>query len=72
MLKGKLNTSFGEIWVRKGLVIFQFALSIIFIVGVLVINKQIEFTQTKNLGYNRDNILCFQWKQPSGSSDQNQ
>ena len=68
MLRGKLNTSFSEKWIRKGLVIFQFALSIIFIVGVLVINKQIEFTQTKNLGYNRDNILCFQWKQPSGSS----
>ena len=70
MLKGKLDTSFGEMWVRKGLVVFQFALSIIFIVGVLVIDKQIEFTQTKNLGYNRDNILCFQWKQPSASSDQ--
>ncbi len=68
MLKGKLNTSFGELWVRKGLVIFQFSLSIIFIVGVFVINKQIEFTQTKNLGYNRDNILCFQWKEPPGSS----
>jgi putative ABC transport system permease protein len=68
MLKGKLNTSFGELWVRKGLVIFQFTLSIMFIAGVFVINKQIEFTQTKNLGYNRDNILCFQWKQPFGSS----
>ncbi len=64
MLKGKLNTSFGELWIRKGLVIFQFALSIIFIAGVFVVDKQIEFTQTKNLGYNRDNILCFQWKQP--------
>jgi ABC-type antimicrobial peptide transport system permease subunit len=70
MLQGKLNTSFGELWIRKGLIILQFALSIIFIVGVLVVNKQIEFTQTKNLGYNRDNILCFQWKQPLGSSDQ--
>ena len=68
MLKGKLKTSFGEIWVRKGLVIFQFTLSIIFIVGVFVVNKQIEFTQTKNLGYNRDNILCFQWKEPFGPS----
>ena len=69
MLKGKLNASFMELWVRKGLVVFQFALSIIFIVGVFVIDKQIEFTQTKNLGYNRDNILCFQWKQPSSLSD---
>jgi putative ABC transport system permease protein len=61
VLKGKLNTSIGELWVRKGLVIFQFALSVIFIVGLLIINNQIEFTQTKNLGYNRENIVCFKW-----------
>jgi hypothetical protein len=28
----------------------------------LIINQQIEFTQTKNLGYNKDNIVTFQWK----------
>lgn len=61
VLKGKHNTPLGELWIRKGLVIFQFALSVIFIVGLLIINNQIEFTQTKNLGYNRDNILCFKW-----------
>ncbi len=69
VLKGKLITSLGELWVRKGLVILQFALSVIFIVGLLVINKQIEFTQAKNLGYNRDNILCFKWKEKMSSND---
>ena len=68
MFKGKLNSSSGELWIRKGLVIFQFALSIIFIVSVFVVNKQIEYTQNINLGYNRDNILCLQWKQPSNIS----
>jgi putative ABC transport system permease protein len=62
VLKGKLNTSTGALWVRKGLVIFQFTLSVIFMVGLLVVHEQIKFTQTKNLGYNRDNILSFQWK----------
>ena len=60
VLKGKINTSLGEILVRKGLVIVQFTISVIFIVGVLTINKQIEFIQTKNLGYNRDNIIGFE------------
>lgn len=60
VLKGSLNFSAGSQWIRKGLVVFQFALSVIFIVGVLVINRQMEYTQTKNLGYMRDNILCFQ------------
>ncbi len=62
VLKGKFNTSTGEVWARKGLVVFQFALSIIFIVALLVINRQIAFAQNKNMGYNRDNILSFQWK----------
>ena len=62
VLKGKLRIAFGELWVRKGLVVFQFSLSIIFIVGVLVIKQQIELTQTQNMGYDRDNIISFQWK----------
>jgi putative ABC transport system permease protein len=46
--------------VRKFLVVFQFTLSAIFIVFVLVIYKQMQLIQTKNLGYNRDNILYFE------------
>ena len=60
VLKGKWNALIGDQWVRKGLVVFQFALSVIFIVGVLVIHQQMEYTQTKHLGYNRDNVLTFQ------------
>jgi ABC-type antimicrobial peptide transport system permease subunit len=45
--------------VRKGLVVFQFTLSVVFIIGFIVINKQIAFVQTKNLGYNRDNLITF-------------
>ena len=59
VLKGKLNTSFGELWARKGLVVFQFTLSVVLIVSVLVIYKQIEFVQKKNLGYDKDNVIYF-------------
>ncbi len=57
VLKGKLNNFFGEVWAKKGLVIFQFTLSIILIVSVWVVNKQIQFIQTENLGYSKDNII---------------
>ncbi len=60
VLKGKLTNTFGELWSRKGLVIFQFSLSIILIVGVLIIYKQIQYIQTKNLGYNRENVIYFE------------
>ncbi len=57
VLKGELKGSWGELWARKGLVVFQFFLSVILIVSVLVIYKQIEFLQTKNLGYNKDHLV---------------
>ena len=60
VLKGKLNSSLSEAWIRKGLVVFQFSMSITFIAGFFVVNKQIRFIQTKNLGFNRDNIIRFQ------------
>lgn len=60
VLKGKLNTSVGELWVRKGLVIFQFAVSIILIVTVVVVYKQIDYVQSKNLGYDREHIVHFE------------
>lgn len=59
VLKGKLEKHWGELWLRKGLVVFQFTLSVIFIFGVLVINRQIEYTQEKNLGYDKENLIHF-------------
>ena len=60
VLKGKVQISFGEVWIRKALVVFQFAISVILIVLVLVIYKQVDFIHTKNLGYDRDNVITFQ------------
>jgi putative ABC transport system permease protein len=59
VLKGKLMRSWGEQWTRKGLVVFQFAISLILIVAVIATQQQLAFIQNKNLGYNRDNILYF-------------
>lgn len=59
VLKGTMNVSIGTVWVRKGLVVFQFILSVLLIVSVLVVYKQMDLVQNKNLGYNRDNIITF-------------
>ena len=59
VLKGEIRGSLGELWARRGLVIFQFTLSVILIVSVLVIYKQIQYVQTRNLGYNKDNVVYF-------------
>ncbi len=57
ILKSKTNSSNTELFARRGLVIFQFTLSIILIISVIVINKQIQFIQTKNPGYERERNL---------------
>ncbi len=59
VLKGAVSGSIGELWARKGLVVFQFFLSVILIVSVLVIYQQIKFTQTKNLGYDKSHLIRF-------------
>lgn len=59
-LKGKLLHGMGELWVRKGLVVFQFAVSVIFIISVVVVYRQIDYVQSKNPGYEKDNIVYFE------------
>jgi putative ABC transport system permease protein len=59
VLKSKLSASAGESLMRKGLVVFQFSISIILIVSVLVIYQQMKLVQNTNLGYNKDNIIRF-------------
>ncbi|MDB5088201.1 MAG: FtsX-like permease family protein, partial [Mucilaginibacter sp.] len=59
ILKGQVNGSGSESIVRKILVVFQFAISIVLIVSVMVVYRQMQLIQTKNLGYNKDHIINF-------------
>lgn len=58
-IKGISNNSSGGSWIRRGLVVFQFAISTILILSVLVVYKQIDFIQSKDLGYDSENIIWF-------------
>jgi len=60
ILKGQSPSSWRELFMRKGLVVFQFTLSIVLIVSVLVVYKQIEFTQKGDIGFDKDNIIYFE------------
>lgn len=53
------RNSMGEIWTRQGLVVFQFALSVILIVAVLVVYRQIGYVQSKNVGFQKENVIYF-------------
>ena len=58
-LKGKLPDTAMELLIRNGLVIFQFVISVVLIISVVVIYKQVKFIQTKDPGYDKDNIISF-------------
>lgn len=57
VLKGMMKFTSGATWLRKGLVVFQFVLSIVLIIGTIIVSRQINFVQTVNLGYDRDNLV---------------
>ncbi|MEM9897673.1 MAG: ABC transporter permease, partial [Bacteroidota bacterium] len=59
VLKGQLTASAKDQWFRKGLVVFQFGVSLILIISVIVVYKQMDFIQSKSLGYNKEHILNF-------------
>jgi len=56
---GLFAKSFSNQLVRNGLVVFQFTISIALIVGTLVVFRQLNFMQTRDLGLNKDNVLIF-------------
>ena len=57
VLKGTLKPGSGAGWFRRGLVVFQFVLSIALIIGTIVVSRQVDYTQTKHLGYDRQNLV---------------
>lgn len=67
VLKGKLAGGFKGSWLRSGLVVFQFAISIFLIVGTMVIYNQLNYIRNKEIGYNRQQVLVINNVYPLGA-----
>ncbi|WP_296619472.1 ABC transporter permease, partial [Marivirga sp.] len=61
ILKGTSSKEVGGVSLRKGLVVFQFTLSIILISGTIVVYTQMEHILEKNLGYDQDRMLVVDY-----------
>ena len=57
VLKGVLRFTNGSILFRKGLTVFQFAMSIILLIATIVITRQTNYVQNAHLGYDRENLV---------------
>ncbi|MBJ2173105.1 ABC transporter permease [Aureibaculum sp. A20] len=60
VLKGNMNIGGKSVRLRSSLVVFQFATSVILIIGTLVIYKQMDFVLTKELGYEKEQVLVIE------------
>ena len=61
VLKGKISnrSGRGSLFIRNGLVVFQFTISTLLIIGTLVVFKQLNFFQDTNMGLNKENVLVI-------------
>ena len=67
-----LRSTFGKVGgaanLRKGLVVFQFVLSIVLIVGTFTVYEQLSYIRSKDLGLDRDNVVYLDFQ--GGIKDQ--
>jgi putative ABC transport system permease protein len=55
----RITTGFGSGLLRKGLVVFQFVISISLIAATLVVQRQLDYLQSKNLGFQKEHVLVI-------------
>ncbi|MEM9921936.1 MAG: ABC transporter permease [Bacteroidota bacterium] len=60
VLKGNIRHQSGGIGLRKALVIIQFVLALLLVVGAFVIKQQVQYIQHKNLGISKDNLIVIE------------
>lgn len=61
VLKGlkQFRSNAGALFIRNGLVIFQFTVSTCLIVCTIIVLKQLQFTRSQSVGFNRENIVVI-------------
>jgi putative ABC transport system permease protein len=59
VLKGKIASGFKSSWLRSSLVVFQFSISIMLIIGTIVIYNQLDFIRSRKIGFDREQVLVL-------------
>ncbi len=59
VLKGKLNAGFAKSNLRSVLVTFQFVVSLTLIISTIIVFQQLNYIQSKNVGFNKDQVLIL-------------
>lgn len=57
VLKGNFSTSKQSYWLRNSLLVFQFSIAVVFIIGLLIINSQLKYMRSQDLGFTANQVL---------------
>lgn len=57
VLKSTVKLDGGTLLFRKGLVVFQFVLAVLLITGTIIVSRQMNYMESKDLGYDRENVV---------------
>jgi len=68
VLKGKLVNSLAVVSIRKGLVVFQFVISVVLIIASVVIARQMHFMRTADLGFTSDQQIVIPLRSSAAKS----
>jgi putative ABC transport system permease protein len=59
VLKGNLSLGMKSGAIRSALVVFQFAISIVLIIGTIAVKRQLDYIQNKKIGFNKDQVIVI-------------
>ena len=64
VVRGEISRGRKSLGLRRGLILFQFLISVILINGSLLISKQLKYTREKDLGFEKERILTIDLSSP--------
>ena len=70
VLTGKLRIKAGSGWLRSVLVVLQFSISILIILGTIIIYRQIHYMLNKDLGFNKENLMVIRRAEALGDKQE--
>ncbi|MEO8515518.1 MAG: ABC transporter permease, partial [Flavobacterium sp.] len=66
VLKGNFGRSKSGVWLRNGMLIFQFSIAAFFIIGSYIVYQQIEYMNRKDLGFKANQIVNISYRNVYG------
>src|SRR5690606_31785300 len=61
VLKGNLSQSKKGIWLRNSMLVLQFAIASLFIIGSFIVREQVRFMNTKDLGFKGEQVIMMDY-----------